>query len=476
MLPPPPPRRPLLAPALAALCGVALGPFLPEGPFLAVGFLAPASLWLPPAARRLRLAALLLATFGLYAGASARAVAVPPPLPAGPLLLRGRLAGDLEGGGPLLLRLPGGRRRSLRLPRHAAVHGAPASGAAVEVVGRGAGTSLRVAELRQRSPAPLFARSCAALRRWVRARVAEAPEPASGLLRAGLLGERVGLAQPVRAAFARTGCAHLLSMSGLHTGFLLAGALGLCGLFRPRPAALRAAGLLAAGLLLALAVVRPPVLRAGVAAAVVLLLPGRGDGFNRLAAACLVVLAWDPSAGRDVGFQLSFGTVAGILALLPALRRGLRGRGPMWASFAYPTVCSLVSLPLVGLTLGSLPFASLILGVPAVLLFSAGLGLGAVGVGLGSLSTAAGAWVLALAALPLRLLVALVHAAAALPLVCPSVDRPSVELGVLGCGLLALGAIRRERGRGGAALFACGVAALAAALVVPGGWARAQAL
>src|SRR5207247_2508185 len=40
-----------------------------------------------------------------------------------------------------------------------------------------------------------------------------------------------------------------------------------------------------------------------------------GDAWNRLAVSLLVMLGWDPGSLEDAGFQLSFGTVALLLAV-----------------------------------------------------------------------------------------------------------------------------------------------------------------
>src|SRR5581483_10740702 len=72
----------------------------------------------------------------------------------------------------------------------------------------------------------------------------------------------------------------------------------------------------------------PGVLRATIAGVLIALAHGHGrggDSWNRLGVALVAVLAWDPSCVEEAGFQLTFGTVAGILALAPPLRARLGG-------------------------------------------------------------------------------------------------------------------------------------------------------
>ena len=124
-----------------------------------------------------------------------------------------------------------------------------------------------------------------------------------------LLGTREQLDDSVFESFRKTGTVHLLVVSGLHVGFLV----GIVWLLMRGGFMSHRFGLLATALLVVAyaAVVggRPPVMRATVLVLLALwmLVLGRGASrANLLAAAALVVLAYNPSELFRGGTQLSF--------------------------------------------------------------------------------------------------------------------------------------------------------------------------
>ncbi|MCH2180533.1 MAG: ComEC/Rec2 family competence protein [Mariniblastus sp.] len=131
-----------------------------------------------------------------------------------------------------------------------------------------------------------------------------------------LLGNREQLSATRREEFVQTGTVHLLAISGLHVG-ILAGTFFL--LFRVGFASRHWALWLTLVFVLVYAWLvefRPPVTRASIL--LVLLCLGRlygkrGFGFNLLALAALVVLVMNPADLFQVGPQLSFLAVAGII-------------------------------------------------------------------------------------------------------------------------------------------------------------------
>jgi competence protein ComEC len=148
-----------------------------------------------------------------------------------------------------------------------------------------------------------------------------APQRA-GLASALLLGERAQMDVDLANAFFETGTVHLLSISGLHIG-ILAGYLffGLrMGLLR-RGIALAAVAIVIV-LYAYLINAEPPAVRATILVLLVCLAAfcnRRPLAFNCLAAAALVVLAWNPAELFRVGTQLSFLAMA-VLAWF----------GPLW--------------------------------------------------------------------------------------------------------------------------------------------------
>jgi competence protein ComEC len=200
---------------------------------------------------------------------------------------------------------------------------------------------------------------------------------AGPLLRALLIGDRRRLDEDVRAAFQRSGTAHLLAVSGLHVGwvFLLTqyGVGGLLGVLpglwlarRARRIAL-GAGVAAACAYAALAGLGPPSLRAAAMAfaGAVAVLGGRpGAAWNALALAALVVLALEPAALFGAGFWLSFLAVAGILVWAPAGAAAARLVGCTLGA-------SLATAPLIAALGAPLPAFSLLANLVAVPWFAA---------------------------------------------------------------------------------------------------------
>ncbi|MEJ2216410.1 MAG: DNA internalization-related competence protein ComEC/Rec2 [Gemmatimonadota bacterium] len=148
----------------------------------------------------------------------------------------------------------------------------------------------------------------------------------AALAEALLLARREGLDPEVRDRFARAGLSHVLAISGLHVA-VLAGLVLLVGVMvgasRNR-AAVAAAVLTAAymGLLGApYSAVRATIQISLLLAARILQRPSRPLGL--LAAAALIILVADPVALLDVGFQLSFAALIGIITLGPRLQAAL---------------------------------------------------------------------------------------------------------------------------------------------------------
>ncbi len=142
----------------------------------------------------------------------------------------------------------------------------------------------------------------------------------AALASAVLLGARERLDPEQKQAFFETGTVHLLAISGLHVG-ILAGALMFVMLRAPiprGPAVLFVAGATVFYMLLTDA--RPPVIRATILVVMMcwsLYVGRRVLGFNSLAAAALIVLAWNPADLFHVGAQLSFLAVATLVWFAP---------------------------------------------------------------------------------------------------------------------------------------------------------------
>lgn len=222
----------------------------------------------------------------------------------------------------------------------------------------------------------------ATIRRHLHAHIRS--DEARGVLEALLLADRSGVARETREAFARMGLAHLLAVSGLH--ILLVGMV-LYGVLKPMLHRLgwrwRTVELVRLGLTLAaiggyvwIVGAPPSASRALVMAA--LLLVGRAfertsGALNGLGAAALVLLLIRPAALFDVGFQLSFAAVGGLVLLIPVLERPIPEAwraGPVrrWAVglTLASTAATLGTAPVTLFHFGQVPLAGLVLNLVAI--------------------------------------------------------------------------------------------------------------
>ena len=155
----------------------------------------------------------------------------------------------------------------------------------------------------------------------------------SGYMNGLVLGVREQLDPELYAGFAELGLTHILAISGLHVGVFLLGVGFLLRLFRlPRETTLELTAA-AVPFYVLLTGASPSVVRAGLMAMLGLAAARMNrlkDGMNLLAAAALAMLLYDPYYLSDIAFQLSFAVTAGLIALVPPVRRALpplkRGR------------------------------------------------------------------------------------------------------------------------------------------------------
>jgi competence protein ComEC len=163
------------------------------------------------------------------------------------------------------------------------------------------------------------------------------PGEEGALLKAMVLGMKDSLPTKVREAYIATGLAHLMAVSGLHIGFVAATSyfilwpLVFYGLFRLKPDSARAghtrkvtAVLCLIPVLFYMVVVGAKVssLRAGIMVSTLLiaiLFDRQSSLFNAFLTAGFIILLWKPESILDVGFQLSFMAVGGILLVFTLL-------------------------------------------------------------------------------------------------------------------------------------------------------------
>ncbi|HVP62074.1 MAG TPA: DNA internalization-related competence protein ComEC/Rec2 [Myxococcaceae bacterium] len=306
--------------------------------------------------------------------------------------------------------------------------------------------------------------------RWTRERLGEADSAA--LVCALAAGLRSELGPEWEDRFARSGLAHVLSVSGLHVAALaLVLAALLAGVLRAVPALVRRLDPRRPAALAALPLVwgyvvftgnQPPAVRSALMLALVLAgraLQRHSDTLNALALAAGLLLVADPASVRDLSLQLSFTAVAALVLLAPRLQalvplpppdprrperwpRALeRMREALLSVCTASAAVTLASIPLVATAFHRISLVGWAVNVVALPVASVLTLACAVTAGAFCLSPALAAAPLWVASLAARALLALVRAGAAVPfgvLPSPSFSWPAAAafgLGLLGVAL-----------------------------------------
>ena len=189
--------------------------------------------------------------------------------------------------------------------------------------------SVKALEVRRPETVPLWAMPAHWSRAVKEAVAAAFPAESAGLVTALLTGDTSDLAQEDYNALRRAGLAHAVAVSGLHMSFLVQLAVAFTGSRYRRRTALVVLPLMVC---YALAVgCTPSVVRAVVMNSLLLLGPLLGrenDSPTSLSLALLLLLIQDPWASLSVSLQLSFASVAGILAFSGRVRDYVTGFFP----------------------------------------------------------------------------------------------------------------------------------------------------
>ncbi|MHA6249926.1 ComEC/Rec2 family competence protein [Pontibacter sp. CAU 1760] len=171
-----------------------------------------------------------------------------------------------------------------------------------------------------------------------------------------ILGVKDDLDNAIRNAYASTGTMHVLAVSGLHVGLIYVVLKWLLDLFAPSRRQRVLKVLLILGFLWTYAFLTglsPSVLRAVVMFSMVTVADGirrQTNIYNTIAIAATVLLLLNPYNLKEVGFQLSFLAVLGIVYLQPRLYNLLEADSyvldKVWMWFTVTVAAQLATLPL----------------------------------------------------------------------------------------------------------------------------------
>lgn len=226
---------------------------------------------------------------------------------------------------------------------------------------------------------------------------ASLPEPQASLAQGILLGLRSGIPQDLYDAFNRTGTSHIIAISGQNISIVagMLAALAAWALGRHRPLYLwLSAG--AVWLYTLLAGADPPVVRAAIMGSLVLAAWGLGrpgSALHSLALAAAIMVGHEPAVLWDLGFQLSFAAMLGLVLARPPfeamarpLVEGLRDMGRegtaafvagTWGLVAATVGASLGVFPILAHAFHRFPLVSLpatllgLLALPGIIITSA---------------------------------------------------------------------------------------------------------
>jgi competence protein ComEC len=253
------------------------------------------------------------------------------------------------------------------------------------------------------------------------------PEPEAGLAAGILIGLRDRVDRDVATAFTTAGVSHVVAISGWNIAIVAAAIAALAGrLGRRRRSIVTAVAIVA---YIAFAGASPSVLRAGAMAGVVLFARESGRAGRAAAAlgwAAALLLVADPGLIGDAGFQLSSLATAGLIAwaspVTQWLDRRTRGHLPRWLteSLGVSFAAQLATLPVVLASFGRLAVVAPAVNLLVVPIVAPAMAAGLVAMGGGALDAAGapdvvGAVLAAPAWVALRLMIAIVDAAAGVP-------------------------------------------------------------
>ncbi len=200
------------------------------------------------------------------------------------------------------------------------------------------------------------------------------------ILKALLLGDKSSITTPLRNNFAKSGASHLLALSGLHLGILAGVLIFIISLFgnssvvRVLRCIVVVVVLWGYSLFTSLGV---SIFRGVVMASfyeILRLFDRESSGYSALALAALVIVLTNPFASVQIGFQLSFCAVLGILVLSKYVKISVACQiftAPLvWYYFGtfshYYLLTNLLCIPIVSVIMISAPIITMVADVPMI--------------------------------------------------------------------------------------------------------------
>ena len=226
-------------------------------------------------------------------------------------------------------------------------------------------TSVRKAGGEAALGVPWTARAASAIRARAAAALERRIGERAGVAAALVLADRDGIDQRLWDAFARSGSAHLLSISGFHVGVVAALLGGLAGLLG-RPPRFRALAV-ALGVWGYVLLIGAPTSATRAAWMTTAFVAGRlrqtpARGLGALGLAMLAVTLPTPAVAAGAGFQLTVAGTAGILVMARWIMRHWprhRGRGWIAPPVAAGLGASVFTAPVLAYHFGQIPLLSL---------------------------------------------------------------------------------------------------------------------
>ena len=185
------------------------------------------------------------------------------------------------------------------------------------------------------------------------------------ILSAIAIGDKSGIDRALKNDFRKSGAMHLIALSGLHIGVLylfITLTLSILGNSRPAKILRKAITLALLWGYALLTGLSSSILRAVIMISVYEtgeIMGSRRDLMRSLAISAMITTLTNPDAPFQIGFQLSYGAMAGIGLIYPRLKTILECRSALmekiWNTVALSLSCQAATAPLVALYFGTFP-------------------------------------------------------------------------------------------------------------------------